>query len=170
MFQNFILLFSFVFIQFYLTVTSTLFGQETLVSNSSNPTLQKSTFEIIDSIQLRLRPLDSRKPSTDIMVSTFGEVVAIKYNHKDLIKLVRIVKSLPKCNEEITDESRPYFSIQIFYSNGQYEWITFFTTNGCDLSNQRGYFKYSPRLWRHIIKMTKEKWAKNEIKWALRNR
>ena len=72
----------------------------------------------VDSIQLRLRPLDSRKPSTDIMVSTFGEIVAIKYNHKDLKKLMRIVKSLPKCSEDISDESRPYFSIQIFYSNG----------------------------------------------------
>ena len=170
MIQNFKLLFSFVFIQFYLTVANALFAQEILVSNLSNPTLQKSTFEIIDSIQLRLRPLDSRKPSTDIMVSTFGEIVAIKYNHKDLTKLMRIMKSLPKCSEDISDESRPYFSIQIFYSNGQYEWITFFTTNSCDLSNQRGYFKYSPRLWRHIIKMTKEKWAKNEIKWALKNR
>jgi hypothetical protein len=170
MIQNFKLLFLFVFIQFYLTVTNTLFAQEILVSNLSTPILPKSTFEIIDSIQLRLRPLDSRKPSTDIMVSTFGEIVAIKYNHKDLIKLVRIVKSLPKCNEDITDESRPYFSIQIFYSNGQYEWITFFTTNGCDLNNKFGYFKSSPRLWRLIIKMIKEKWAKNEIKWALKNR
>lgn len=170
MIQNFKLLFLFVFIQFFLTITNTLFAQEILVSNSLNPTLQKSTIEIIDSIQLRLRPLDSRKPSTDIMVSTFGEIVGIKYNHKDLTKLMRIVKSLPKCSADITDESRPYFSIQIFYSNGQYEWITFFTTNVCDLSNQRGYFKSSPRLWRLIIKIIQEKWAKNEIKWALKNR
>ena len=170
MIQNFKLLFLFVFILFYLTVANALFGQEILVSNSSNPTLQKSTIEIIDSIQLRLRPLDTRKPSTDIMVSTFGEIVEINYNHKDLTKLMRIVKSLPKCSEDITDESRPYFSMQIFYSNGQNEWITFLTTNGCDQSNQRGYFNYSPRLWRHISKMTKEKWAKNEIKWALKNR